>query len=122
MIVTVCFVEHAYNHWWDWFTSEFSHCFLLLNIDGNIYKLDDRFNGTRITKPNDCDFKHKSFSFVIEEPKLTLWIPTFTCAGFCAKFLGLSGLIITPRQLHRRLRKWVVYSERRQFKQQHQKN
>ena len=102
MNVYVCFeLMKKRKHWWDWFTNDFSHCFVVQ--DG--YKLDDRFNGTRLTKLDVNNGKDiVAVSVALDEERVTnYWLPTFTCAGFCAKFIGQSGLFITPKQLYRRL-------------------
>lgn len=114
MTVYVIFRPSKYTHWYTrWLDRRFKHCFLLFDYGNQCLLIEHLQDGNWQELINDKALNELSRLDEYIAVKYTdrnvnissKYLPRmcFSCVGLCMSFLGIKGLIFTPKQLYNRL-------------------
>jgi hypothetical protein len=99
--IIIAFQDRERLHWWDYFTKNPYHCFIVIVKNSKIYKIDYCMNGIYFTEMKDSELLNNRYYVVpVKDKKYRVIL---TCSQFCASMAGITGLCLTPKQLERKV-------------------
>ena len=96
----IAFEDRESRYWWDWFIGNPRHCFRVIKADNTFYAMEFTFTGIYTRELTDL---HK-YRFYDIKGSIGKYRAILTCSQFCASMIGIRGIVLTPKQLERKIK------------------
>jgi hypothetical protein len=96
------FTKRKRKYIWDYFIKNPRHCYIVYNINQQLFKLEYCFDKIGIYPLTNSDINSSYYYDVDYGCEHCRFI--FTCSQFCASVLGIKGLCLTPLMLERKIK------------------